>query len=183
MLVGVSQVHGTLLGVDLFEIAAPLLIRPRRAVARGIRFIRTAGNRSLADIPLAELERQIAEAAVNRTAVTGGRIGTDASLPLLISDANDLRTHYKAIGAVYVTTESPEDDYENVTFPPPEQPPYYHWRGRRWFAGYGWSPGFLESAHLDQWCDGLVVVVVCFVFDGGAHPYCGVAPLAVVEDL
>ena len=93
-----------------------------RAVAQGIQFIRTAGNRSLADIPLAELERRIAEEAVNRTAVTGGRIGIDASLPLLISDANDIRTHYKAIGAVYVTTESPEDDYENVTFPPPPAP-------------------------------------------------------------
>ena len=93
-----------------------------RAVAQGIQFIRTAANRSLADIPLAELETRIAEEAVNRTAVTGGRIGIDASLPLLISDANDIRTHYKAIGAVYVTTESPEDDYENVTFPPPPAP-------------------------------------------------------------
>ena len=93
-----------------------------RAVAEDIGLIRVAENRPRVDIPLAELESQIAEAAVNRTAVTGGRIGTDASLPLLISDANDLRTHYNAIGAVYVTTESPEDDYENVTFAPPPSP-------------------------------------------------------------
>ncbi len=40
---------------------------------------------------------------------------------------------------------------------------------------------FAESAHLDQGCDGSVVVGV-FVFDGGEHVKGGVVPAAVVED-
>ena len=52
------------------------------------------------------------------------------------------------------------------------------------FDGQWWSPSFLELAHLDQWCDGQVVVVVdSLVFDRGSHLEGGVASLPVVEDL
>ena len=42
--------------------------------------------------------------------------------------------------------------------------------------------GFSESTHLDQWCDGWVVVVDSLVFDRGAHSQGGVASLPDVED-
>ena len=94
-----------------------------RAVAEDAWLIREEEEkRAAADVPLADLERQIAAAAVNRDAVTGGRIGTDASLPLLVSDANDLRTHYEAIGAVYRTSDSPEDGSQHYTVLPPPVP-------------------------------------------------------------
>ena len=32
---------------------------------------------------------------------------------------------------------------------------------------YDWSPSFVESAHLDQWFAGCVLLVDVFVFDGG----------------
>ena len=93
-----------------------------RAVAESSTKIRDPVKRAEGNIPLAELERRIAAAAINRNAVTGGRIGTDPSLPLLVSDANDLRTHYKAIGAVYVTDESVAGDVQHPTFGPPPAP-------------------------------------------------------------
>ena len=65
------------------------------------------------DIPLVDLERQIREAAANRTQVTGGRIGLRADLPLLVTDANQLHAHYKAVGAVYDGSE------DATTLPPP----------------------------------------------------------------
>lgn len=93
---------------------------PPRAVAQGMKWIRIP-NRNLVNITLAELERQIVEAAANRTAVTGGRIGTDPTLPLLITDANHLGTYYGAVGAVYDGSE------HSTVLPPPvpgaEDPP------------------------------------------------------------
>jgi hypothetical protein len=43
------------------------------------------------------------------------------------------------------------------------------------------SPSLVESAHLTQLCDGLVVMDG-FVFDGGVRSDGGVASLSVVED-
>lgn len=44
--------------------------------------------------------------------------------------------------------------------------------------------GFVESAHLDQWCGSWVVVVVdSLVLDRASHSEGGVAPLPVAEDL
>jgi len=92
------------------------------AVAEDVGMIWDTEKRKDAVMPLAELEKKIAAAAASRNALTGGRIGTDASLPLLVSDANDLRTHYKAIGAVYRTSESPDDDSQHYTVLPPPVP-------------------------------------------------------------
>ena len=93
-----------------------------RAVVRGVTEIRDVEARAAGDIPLVELEGKIAEAVVARDALTGGRIGTDPSLPLLVSDANDLRSHYTDIGAVYVTTETSGEDVEHPTRLPPPTP-------------------------------------------------------------
>ena len=93
-----------------------------KAVPRDKRFVRDPEKREAADMPLVDLERKIAVAAANRNAVTGGRIGVDVSLPLLVSDANDLRSHYTEIGAVYVTTETAGQDVEHPTRLPPPVP-------------------------------------------------------------
>lgn len=93
-----------------------------RAVASISSEITDPAVRAKADIPLAELERKIAVAATHRNKVTGGRIGTDPSLPLLVSDANDLRSYYVEIGAVYVTHENIDEDLEHPTRLPPPSP-------------------------------------------------------------
>ena len=100
------------------------------AVSPSKQYIWEPAERDEADMLLADLEREIVEAATNRDEVTGGRIGTDASLPTLIADANDLRSHYTDIGAVYVTSETIGDVEHPTRLPPPapgggepEQPP------------------------------------------------------------
>ena len=73
--------------------------------------------------PLNELIQEIKEAIETRTAQTGGRIGLDPTLPMLITDANNLQDFYQAVGAVY------EGDDATVLPPPspgqedPEQDP------------------------------------------------------------
>ena len=100
------------------------------AVAEDKGIIWVPEKRKDAVMSLAELEQKIAAAEANRNAITGGRIGTDPSLPLLVSDANDLRSHYTDIGAVYVTSETTGDVEHPTRLPPPapgggepEQPP------------------------------------------------------------
>ena len=97
-----------------------------RAVAKDIDWIVEGYNDHLLsqmDMPLSELIPQIKEAAEERTAITGGRIGAHSSLPLLVTDANKLQDYYGAVGAVY------EGDGATVLPPPapggdePEQTP------------------------------------------------------------
>ena len=97
-----------------------------RAVASDIYWIVEGYNDHLLselDMPLSELIPQIKEAAEERTAITGGRIGAHPSLPLLVTDANKLQDYYGAVGAVY------EGAGATVLPPPapggnePEQPP------------------------------------------------------------
>jgi len=89
-----------------------------RAVAQGTLLAQTDEQRRKLNIPLTRLVREVKEAARNRTAVTGGRIGVEAewqgtiSLPMLVTDANKLRDYYIAVGAVY------EGD-EATVLPPP----------------------------------------------------------------
>ena len=73
-----------------------------RAVSGRIRWARTAEHHCQLDRPLADLIREIEQAAEDRAAIDGGRIGSDTSLPLYVSDANKLVDFYKAVGAVYV---------------------------------------------------------------------------------
>ena len=97
-----------------------------RAVASDIYWIVEGYNDHLLsqmDMPLSELIPQIKDAAEERTAITGGRIGAHSNLPLLVTDANKLQDYYGAVGAVY------EGDGATVLPPPapggdePEQPP------------------------------------------------------------
>ena len=100
------------------------------AVSPSKQYIWEPAQRDDADMLLADLEREIVEAATNRDEVTGGRIGVDPALPMLIGDANDLRSHYTDIGAVYVTSETTGDVEHPTRLPPPvpggdepDQPP------------------------------------------------------------
>ena len=94
---------------------------PPRAVYQNIELAFTSEERAQLDMPLAELERQVRSASANRIAVTGGRIGISSDLPMLVTDANDLRTYYEdpSVGVSY-ETDAP-------ALPPPapgeEEPP------------------------------------------------------------
>ncbi len=86
-----------------------------RAVASNIRYARTEEQRNRLDLPLNEFTRQVKQAAEERVTITGGRLGINASLPLLITDANHLREHYLEAGALY-------NDTDRATVLPPPVP-------------------------------------------------------------
>ena len=85
-----------------------------RALEKHISHARTPEERSRFDLPLSELIQQIKEAAEHRATVTGGRIGEDSTLPMLVTDANRLQDFYGAVGAVY--------EGEDATVLPPPVP-------------------------------------------------------------
>ena len=85
---------------------------PPRVVERNIRLARTSEQRARMNLTLAELERQVKAAATNRVAVTGGRVGIASDLPMLVTDANNLRTH--------------TDLSASSTTTPPKHPPNHH---------------------------------------------------------
>ena len=74
-------------------------------------------------MPLDELVARAKQAAEERDKLTNGRLGVDARLPLLITDAYDLREYYVNAGAVYGTVEGatvlpPPSPGENDPAPP-----------------------------------------------------------------
>ena len=74
-------------------------------------------------MPLDELVASAKQAAEERDTLTNGRLGVDARLPLLITDAYDLREYYINAGAVYGTVEGatvlpPPSPGENDPAPP-----------------------------------------------------------------
>ena len=83
-----------------------------RAVSNAYRRALTDAHRNLLNMPLDEFVRQINQAHQNKIARTGGRIGEDPTLPMLVTDANYLQDYYIAGGAVY------EGD-EATRLPPP----------------------------------------------------------------
>ena len=85
-----------------------------RAVSDDIKFTNNPDLLSQMDLPLDELVRQIKEAAEERLVLTGGRIGVDPSLPMLVTDANKLQDFYQQTGAVY--------EGEGATVLPPPVP-------------------------------------------------------------
>ena len=85
-----------------------------RAVARYIHRATTDELHSQMNMPLDELVRQIREAAEERLVLTGGRIGVDPGLPMLVTDANKLQDFYQQTGAVY--------EGEGATVLPPPVP-------------------------------------------------------------
>ena len=72
-----------------------------RIISPSIHRARTPEQRNALNIEYTEFVRQLKEASANRIALTGGRIGEDPSLPMLVTDANKLRGFYRVIGAVY----------------------------------------------------------------------------------
>lgn len=83
-----------------------------RVISPAIRRAETPGQLDALDVEYTEFVWQIEEASGNRIALTGGRVGEDPSLPLLVTDANKLRDFYQQVGAVY----DGEDFYGVVDF-------------------------------------------------------------------
>ena len=81
-------------------------------------------------MPLQELVQRAKQAAEERNILTNGRLGIDSRLPLLITDAYDLREYYINAGAVYGAVEGAtvlpppapgEDDPAPPTIPTDEE--------------------------------------------------------------
>lgn len=85
-----------------------------RAVSEYVDWAEDDAQRSRLDLPLEELEREVKKASLERVALTGGRIGADPGLPLLVTDANYLQSFYSTVGAVY--------EGEGATVLPPPVP-------------------------------------------------------------
>ena len=66
--------------------------------------------------PLNEVIQEIKTAVEARIAVNEGRIGPDAGLPMIVTDANRLQDYYIAVGRVY------EGEGANIVLPPPAAP-------------------------------------------------------------
>ena len=77
-----------------------------RAVAQAIIYATNDEQRNELNIPLTQLVRDVKQAAENRIATTGGRIGEATHLPMLVTDANRLRDYYEAVGANYKGDEA-----------------------------------------------------------------------------
>ena len=97
-----------------------------RAIAQEMTQAQTDEQRSKMDLSLAEMIKNIKEAADERSKMTNGRIGVESYLPSLITDANHLRNFYITVGATYGTTETAtvlpplvpgEDDPDPGTIP------------------------------------------------------------------
>ena len=86
-----------------------------RAVAEYYELAILEKHRSKLNLPLDEMIADIKQAAINREALTGGRIGMDPDLPMFITNVHNLRDYYTSVGAVYGTTE-------NATVLPPPVP-------------------------------------------------------------
>ena len=76
-----------------------------RVVAQDIVEAINDEQRNLLDYPLEVMVREVKKASEERNQLTTGRIGIDTRLPMLVTDANDLRNYYESVGAVYGTVE------------------------------------------------------------------------------
>lgn len=76
-----------------------------RAIAENYPYAVLEEHRQKLNLPLDKLIEDIKQAAKNRDSLTDGRIGIDPNLPMYITDANHLRDHYIAVGAVYDATD------------------------------------------------------------------------------
>ena len=85
-----------------------------RAVSGAIDLAMTPEHHQQLNRPLNEVVKDLKEAMESRATLTGGRIGLDPSLPLLVSDANKLQDFYGAVGAVY--------EGDDATLLPPPAP-------------------------------------------------------------
>lgn len=85
-----------------------------RAVSQSIWFAINDEIRSKLDLPLDEMVEKIKRASRGRIWLTAGRIGRDPGLPMLVTDAYELRDFYTSVGAVY--------EGEGATVLPPPSP-------------------------------------------------------------
>lgn len=85
-----------------------------RVAAQEIWLARNEEMRSKLDLPLDEMVEKIKRASRGRIRLTGGRVGIDTSLPMLVTDAYKLRNFYTTVGAVY--------EGEDATVLPPPVP-------------------------------------------------------------
>ena len=74
-----------------------------QVVAQDIVFALTDEQRAKLNLPLNQMILEIKKTHQNKLLQTEGRIGTDPTLPMMVTDANFLRNFYKSIGAVYDT--------------------------------------------------------------------------------
>ena len=87
--------------------------REIRAVTKYADYVKTDEQRRKGNRALSEFVQQIKREAASRATRTGGRIGVDADLPQLVTDAGRLRDFYVAAGAVY------DGDDRTTVMPPP----------------------------------------------------------------
>ncbi len=85
------------------------------AVADEYRLASNEEEKNQLNMPYDELVVQLKQAAQERNSITGGRVGIDSALPLLVTDANFLRDYYVSVGAVY-------DGSDDATVLPPPVP-------------------------------------------------------------
>ena len=93
-----------------------------RVVAQDIIFALTDEQHAKLDLPLNDMILEIKRAHQNKLLQTGGRIGIDPALPMMVTDANFLQNFYKSIGAVYNTGT------RDTVLPPPvsgDDDPYH----------------------------------------------------------
>ena len=76
-----------------------------RAIADYYPYAVLEEHRQKLNLSLDKMIEDIKQAAKNRDSLTDGRIGIDPNLPMYITDANHLRDHYIAVGAVYDATD------------------------------------------------------------------------------
>ena len=88
-----------------------IAVHPRRELWRHLRPDDYQTHRSALEMELPAFTQAVTTAHQARMEEYGGRIGADATLPMLVSDANQLRQYYTEVGAY--------DDPDN----PPAQPP------------------------------------------------------------
>lgn len=86
-----------------------------RAVSADYKLATNEQERRQLNMPYNELVTQLKQADKERDSITGGRVGIESSLPLLVTDANFLQDYYVSVGAVY-------DDSEEATVLPPPVP-------------------------------------------------------------
>lgn len=86
-------------------------VHPNRDLWRRLRPDDYQAHRDALEMDLATFTRAVTTANEARVTEYGGRIGADTSLPMLVTDANQLESYFREVGAY--------DDPDN----PPAQPP------------------------------------------------------------
>ena len=97
------------------EDATVIAVHPYRDLWRRIRPDDYQTHRSALEMELPAFTQAVTTAHQARMEEYGGRIGADATLPMLVSDANQLRQYYTEVGAY--------DDPDNPPAQPPVAPP------------------------------------------------------------